>query len=76
MGYRIKAGKKTCILTHYPTVTANGMDTRTLNLYGHTHQTTNFYDNRPYMYHVGVDSHNCYPILLEDILNDIRKESK
>jgi calcineurin-like phosphoesterase family protein len=76
MGYRIKAGKKTCILTHYPTVTANGADTKTLNLYGHTHQTTNFYDNRPYMYHVGVDSHNCYPILLEDVLNDIRKESK
>jgi len=72
--YRIKAGKRTLILNHYPVITANGEDTRTLCLYGHTHQTTNFYENRPYMYHVGVDSHNCYPIKLEDVLAEIDKK--
>jgi len=71
MGYRIKAKKKTIILTHYPTVTANGEDTRTLNFYGHTHQTYDFFENKVYMYHVGVDSHNGYPVLLEDALQNI-----
>lgn len=44
----------------------------TLNLYGHTHQTTNFYEDRPYMYHVGVDSHNGYPVLLDDIIEQMK----
>ena len=35
-GYRLKHKGRTYILTHYPTVTANGEDTRTINLYGHT----------------------------------------
>ena len=43
-----------------------------INLFGHTHQTTNFYNDNPYMYHVGVDSHDCYPVLLEDILESIK----
>lgn len=78
MGYRIKGpSKKTCILTHYPTITANGEDTHTLSLYGHTHQTTNFFNDgtniHRYMYHVGVDSHNCMPINLEDIIDEINK---
>lgn len=81
MGYRIFSNKKTLILTHYPTITANGEDTRTLNLFGHTHQTTNFFKDkdgteRKYMYHVGMDSHNCTPINLEDILLEIKKEIK
>ena len=40
----------------------------TLNLYGHTHQTSNFYEDRPYCLHVGVDSHNGYPVNLDDII--------
>lgn len=72
MGYRIKASKKTCILTHYPTITANGEDTRTINLYGHTHQIDNFYENKPYVYHVGIDSHDCYPVNIDEVLKDIR----
>lgn len=76
MGYRIKINKKIFILTHYPTVTANGEDIRTINLYGHTHQENNFFENRPYMYHVGVDSHDCYPIKIEDIIEEIRNKQK
>ena len=77
IGYRIKApGKRSCILTHFPTITANGENTRIINLFGHTHQTTNFYTDaagtRAYMYHVGVDSHNCTPVNLEDIITEIK----
>lgn len=57
------------------------------NLYGHTHQTNscphfqffpNFYciDDfkiNLFMYHVGVDSHNCTPIKLDDIIEEIRQ---
>lgn len=73
MGYRIKAGKRTVILSHYPTITANGDDIKTLNFYAHTHQQdNNFFEGRKYMYHVGLDSHNCYPVKLETILEEIK----
>ena len=26
------------------------------------------------MYHVGVDSHNCYPVLLDDAITEIKNE--
>lgn len=72
MGYRLKYKKHMFILTHYPTITANGDDLRVINLYGHTHQKDNFFEDRPYMYHVGVDSHNCTPVLLETIVKEIK----
>lgn len=63
------------LLTHFPCLTGNleneSLKQMTLNLYGHTHQTTNFYEDRPYMYHVGVDSHNGCPILLDDIISQM-----
>ena len=76
MGYRIKYKKHSYILTHYPTVTANGDDLRTINLFGHTHQQCNFYEERPYMYHVGVDSHNCTPVCIDDIVLEIKKQKE
>lgn len=74
MGYRIKVpGKRTAFLTHYPTVTDNMGDLRTLNFYGHTHQeNSNFFQNYPNMYHVGMDSHSCTPVLLEDALEEMK----
>ena len=63
-------------MTHFPCMTGNlekeTLKQMTLNLYGHTHQKTNFYEDRPYMYHVGCDSHNCYPILLDDIIHEMK----
>ena len=59
-------------MSHFPTLTGNlekeYLRQMTLNLYGHTHQNTNFYEDRPYMFHVGVDSHNGYPVNLDDII--------
>jgi len=48
----------------------------TLNLYGHTHQRTNFFEDRPYMYHVGVDSHDCYPVSLDKVIEDMNLKVK
>lgn len=66
--------------SHYPTITQN-LDERKLwqaviALFAHTHQTTNFYNGNPYMYHVGVDSHDGYPVSIEQIVEDIRAEMK
>lgn len=67
-------------LSHYPTITGNlnekFLKQMTLNLYGHTHQDTNFYEDRPYMYHVGVDSHNCYPIAIDQVIDDMKEKIK
>ena len=67
-------------LTHFPCMTGNlekeTLKQMTLNLYGHTHQKTNFYEDRPYMYHVGCDSHNCTPILLDDIIQEMNDKVK
>ena len=67
-------------MTHFPCMTGNlekeSLKQMTLNLYGHTHQKTNFYEDRPYMYHVGVDSHNGYPVLLDDIIQEMKDKVK
>lgn len=64
-------------LSHYPTVTANGekgLREMTLNLFGHTHQTSNFYEDKICMYHVGMDSHNCYPVSLDTVIEDMKNK--
>ena len=77
---RMKYKKNSFYLSHYPTITHN-IDEKELwqvvvNLYGHTHQTTNFYHDDPWMYHVGVDSHDGYPVSMDQVLADIRAEMK
>lgn len=67
-------------LSHFPTLTANlekeSLHQCTICLYGHTHQQSNFYNDIPFMYHVGVDSHNCYPILLDDAIEEMKAKVK
>lgn len=64
--------------SHYPTLTGNlekeSLKQVTCNLFGHTHQTSNFYNEIPFMYHVGVDSHECYPVLLDDIIKEMNEK--
>ena len=31
-----------------------------------------FYNNIPQIYHVGIASHNNYPVLLDDIIEEIK----
>ena len=73
----IKHGKQSIYLSHYPTLTANFDDKHfsqhVINLHGHTHQRTNWLQlDNPFMYHVGVDSHNCTPVHIDEVLADIR----
>jgi calcineurin-like phosphoesterase family protein len=67
-------------LSHFPTLTGNlekeSLKKCTCNLFGHTHQTTNFHLDMPFMYHVGVDSHNCYPVNLDDIIEEMKAKVK
>lgn len=63
-------------MTHYPCLTGNlekeSLKQCTLNLYGHTHQQTNFFQDRPYMYHIGMDSHDCTPVHIDKIIEDMK----
>lgn len=73
----IKAGGMSIYMSHYPTLTANFDDKHfsrhVLSLHGHTHQTTNWLDlTNPFLYHVGLDSHDMKPVNLDEIIADIR----
>jgi len=64
-------------MSHYPTLTANYDDKKfsrhVIALHGHTHQQTNFLQlDNPFLYHVGMDSHNCTPVHIDEILADVR----
>ena len=65
-------------LSHYPTLTGNvekeSLTQMTLNLYGHTHQKEHFYLDMPYMYNIGVDAHNCTPVCLDNIIDEMHKK--
>lgn len=67
-------------LSHYPTICSNldldkPLKARVISLCGHSHITDPFGDwNRGVIYHVEVDAHNCYPVLLDNIINDINKK--
>ncbi|MBO7696781.1 MAG: metallophosphoesterase family protein [Methanobrevibacter sp.] len=67
-------------LSHYPTLTSNYDDDKplkrkTINLCGHSHTKDKFLDfNKGLIYHVELDAHNCYPVLLDDIIKDIKEK--
>lgn len=75
----LKDGKFRFYMSHYPTLTANyssdkHFNQNIINLHAHTHQKTNFLNpTNPFMYHVGLDSHNCTPVHIDEILSDIRQ---
>lgn len=63
-------------LSHYPTLVSHTklrpMKAAVINIYGHTHQTEHFYEEHPYMYCACLDAHEMKPVLLEDIIEEIR----
>lgn len=73
-------GKYHFYLSHYPTMTSNlekeSLKKCLINLYGHTHQKSNFYNDIPFMYHVGMDSHNNAPVDIETIIADCEAKCK
>lgn len=68
-------------LSHYPTITSNYDDDKPwakhlVCLFGHTHQEQPFYNDNPYMFNVGMDAHNCTPISIEEIIENIRNKKQ
>ena len=74
----IKYQKYTVYLSHYPTVTSNydvdkPLKARIINLCGHTHDEDPFCDwNKGLIYHCELDAHNNQPILLDNIIKEIK----
>lgn len=63
-------------LSHFPAMTGNleneSLKKMTCNLHGHTHSKQPFYNDLPYCYNVAVDAHDCAPVLLDDIIADMK----
>lgn len=77
----IKYKKYQFYLSHHPTITSNlekapYLRMHLINLFGHTHQQNKFYMSMPYMFHVGMDSNNCTPVLLDDAIEMMKKETE
>lgn len=76
---KMRIGDVLVYLGHYPMDTYNydenkPFERHVIDLHGHTHQTTNWRNlNNPFMYHVGVDSHNFAPVAMEEAIADIRE---
>ena len=74
----IKYGKFHFYLSHYPTLTAYGEHSKPslalINLFGHTHQKDCFFNGNPFVYHVGMDAHDCRPVPVEKIIEDVKKQ--
>jgi len=80
LGYAhvFKYKKLSIYMSHYPTLTANydekHFSQHVLSLHGHTHQRTNWLDlKNPFLYHVGLDSHNNTPVHIDEVITDIRQ---
>ena len=69
-------------LSHYPTLTSNLDDdkplkARVINLCGHSHVQDRWADwDKGLIYHVEMEAHNCYPVLLDDIIEEIKNKIK
>lgn len=78
LAYILKYQGYSFYLSHYPTITSNLDDNKPLNrrvigVTGHCHTKNKFKDmNKGLIYHVELDAHNNKPILLDNIIEDIK----
>lgn len=76
-GYRLRSGKFTIWLQHYPAMMGNYKDKApAICMAGHTHSPDKFQNMENGCYNVSLDAHNCRPISLNDALQDIREYRK
>lgn len=67
-------------LSHYPTIINNydadqPLKTRIINLCGHSHNKDPFCDkDKGLIYHCELDAHSNYPILLDNIIKEIKEK--
>lgn len=72
MGYRIRYKKMEFIFTHYPTIVANGDDPKPIwCIHGHLH-LDNAFCEIPHCYNVNMEAHNCYPVEITRIYEEIK----
>lgn len=79
-GARLKYAGRTFYLSHYPTLTGNTDDEqkplkrRVFNLCGHLHTQDRFCDMKKGLtcYHVELDAHDCYPVSIDEVIEDIK----
>lgn len=79
VGIRLNYKKYHFVLTHYPMLTGNlddknkGLKGRIINLCGHSHTIDKYQDmDKSIIYHCECDAHNCYPILIDNIIQDLQ----
>lgn len=65
--------RKIFLLSHYPTIVGNFKEEKFFyNLSGHTHSTDPFQFMWGNVYNVALDAHNCTPVSIEQIIEDIK----
>ena len=65
--------------SHFPTITSSlsndaPLERILINIHGHTHSKQKFFYDVPFMYNAALDAHNCTPILLDEVIDDIKKK--
>lgn len=67
-------------LSHYPSLTGNlekeSLKQMTCNIFGHTHQKAQFYNDIPYMVCVCVDALDCFPLSIDEIISKMQSKVK
>ena len=70
--YRLKKGKVSLFLTHYPTIVGNFDDPKPVyNIHGHTHSPS-ILGEYPKCYNVSPEANACTPVRLEDVVQKLR----
>lgn len=77
----IKYKKYQFYLSHHPTLTSNlekapHLRMHLINLFGHTHQQTQFHNGIPFMFHVGLDSNGNKPVSIDDAIEAMKRETQ
>jgi calcineurin-like phosphoesterase family protein len=73
-GYRLRYGKFSFWLSHYPMKMGNFKDKHPVwNLSGHTHKKDKFENGADCVYNISLDAHENYPVSLDEIVKDIEK---
>lgn len=81
-GKFFKYGKYHFYLSHYPTLCSNAdsdkpLKAQMINLCGHSHTKNKFNDiDKGIIYHVEVDAHECKPVSIDTIIEDIITEKE
>ena len=70
-GGRLKYHNTLFLLSHYPMQVGNSTKEKVWNLHGHTHQRFPL-SALPQCYNVGVDAHDCMPVSIEEIYEQIK----